>query len=183
MAFGVFLWVLVWTGACYPGTAWAGLCLTHHHHHTKICKRPPATSATHTHTSPTQLGYDVEPPLSAGPYGHNRRSSSPASARRPIHPRPCIMRTSTCLRTPAPPGGARPATRPATATNQEHHNTMTRQIRWHSKKLVTPLYHVTKYGHIFISGHIIVSGHIIIIIRNRYHSTFYDLALVAPKSP
>ena len=149
----------------------------------KQSKPPPSCANTASLVTPL----NSRSPLP--PYGHNRCSYSlalvcpPASARRPIHPRPCIMRTSTCLRTPAPPGGARPATRPATATNQEHHNTMTRQIRWHSKKLVTPLYHVTKYGHIFISGHILVSGHIIIIIRNRYHSTFYDLALVAPKSP
>ena len=35
---GHFLWVLVWAGACYTGTAWAGLCLIHHHHHS-YCTR------------------------------------------------------------------------------------------------------------------------------------------------
>ena len=38
---GQGLWVLVFAGAC-QGTAWAGLCLIHHNHHSRTHKpRPP----------------------------------------------------------------------------------------------------------------------------------------------
>ena len=60
----ILFWVLVLVGACQSGTVWAGLCLTHHHHHSDA-QEPGSARARESREGAIYTAHKADPPSCA----------------------------------------------------------------------------------------------------------------------